>query len=176
MKISRQLRAILLLPFVVVGIIPSLLMLITAGIDTHWDMSIPVYGLIFFIGLLMVLLGMILLTATVFLFSTVGQGTPAPWDPPTKLVVEGPYRYTRSPMIVGVLAVLFGESVLTGSWVIFLWTVFFFTLNHVYFILSEEPGLVKRFGESYRKYKQHVPRWIPRITPWQGDEEISSEN
>jgi len=148
-------------------------MLLTAGIDTHWDMSIPVYGLIFFIGLLMVLLGMILLTTTVFLFSTVGEGTPAPWDPPTKLVVEGPYRYTRSPMIVGVLAVLFGESVLTGSWVIFLWTVFFFTLNHVYFILSEEPGLVKRFGESYRKYKRHVPRWIPRITPWQGDEEIS---
>ena len=75
------------------------------------------------------------------------------------------------PMIMGVVTVLLGESVLTGSWVILLWVVFFFTLNHVYFIVSEEPGLEKRFGESYRQYKQHVPRWIPRLTPWQNDEE-----
>jgi protein-S-isoprenylcysteine O-methyltransferase Ste14 len=76
--------------------------------------------------------------------------------------------YTRNPMITGVLTVLFGESVLTGSWSILFWTAFFFTMNHVYFIISEEPGLIKRFAKSYKQYKQHVPRWIPRLTPWQG--------
>jgi protein-S-isoprenylcysteine O-methyltransferase Ste14 len=42
----------------------------------------------------------------------------------------------------------------------------FFAINHVYFLVSEEPGLVKRFGAEYREYAQHVPRWIPRITSW----------
>jgi len=48
MKIPRQLRAILSLPFVVVVIIPSLLLLITASIDTRWDTSVPAYGFVFF--------------------------------------------------------------------------------------------------------------------------------
>ena len=43
---------------------------------------------------------------------------------------------------------------------------FFFVVNHAYFIVSEEPGLEKRFGDDYRRYKQHVPRWLPRRTPW----------
>jgi protein-S-isoprenylcysteine O-methyltransferase Ste14 len=33
-------------------------------------------------------------------------------------------------------------------------------MNHLYFILSEEPGLERRFGESYAEYKRAVPRWI----------------
>jgi protein-S-isoprenylcysteine O-methyltransferase Ste14 len=38
---------------------------------------------------------------------------------------------------------------------------------HLFYIpYSEERGLEKRFGEAYRTYKQHVPRWIPRLTPW----------
>ncbi len=166
MRISSQLQAILSLPFVIVGIVPGLFLFITADIDTRWVMSVPVYGLIFFIGLLLILMGMILLVITIYLFSTIGKGTLAPWNPTEKLVIEGPYCYTRNPMITGVLTVLLGESVLTGSWIILLWTVFFFTLNHIYFIFSEEPGLEKRFGEPYQQYRQHVPRWIPRLTPW----------
>jgi protein-S-isoprenylcysteine O-methyltransferase Ste14 len=42
----------------------------------------------------------------------------------------------------------------------------FFAINHVYFILSEEPGLEKRFGQEYLEYKKNVPRWIPRLKPW----------
>jgi protein-S-isoprenylcysteine O-methyltransferase Ste14 len=35
-------------------------------------------------------------------------------------------------------------------------------------VYVEEPGLEKRFGESYREYKRNVPRWIPRWRPWTG--------
>ena len=42
----------------------------------------------------------------------------------------------------------------------------YFGLNSIYFILKEEPDLQKRFGEDYKKYKENVPRWIPRWKPW----------
>ena len=87
--------------------------------------------------------------------------------PPTKkLVVVGPYRYVRNPMITGVVTILLGESAFFGSVIIASWALFFLTMNHVYFTLSEEPGLVRRFGEDYKHYMQRVPRWIPRTTPW----------
>jgi protein-S-isoprenylcysteine O-methyltransferase Ste14 len=39
--------------------------------------------------------------------------------------------------------------------------------NHIYFVYSEEPGLAERFGNEYTEYKKNVPRWIPRLTPWE---------
>ena len=61
---------------------------------------------------------------------------------------------------------LAAEALLFGSWVIGLWAGAFVLINHVYFVLSEEPGLERRFGESYRVYKGNVARWIPRVRPW----------
>ncbi len=112
--------------------------------------------------------GLALLVKTIRLFATVGKGTLAPWDPTQKLVVEGPYRHVRNPMITGVVTILLGEAVFWGSLAIAELAVVFFIINYVYFIVSEEPGLVRRFGEDYKTYMQHVPRWIPRTTPWDG--------
>lgn len=70
-------------------------------------------------------------------------------------------------MITAVAAMLLGESLFFGSWLIGVWVLLFGFINHVYFVLSEEPGLERRFGESYRAYKANVPRWIPRLRPWQ---------
>lgn len=63
--------------------------------------------------------------------------------------------------------VITGEALLLGSWRIALWAAIFVLVNHVYFLLSEEPGLVKRFGTQYEEYRRHVPRWIPSWRPWQ---------
>ena len=71
-------------------------------------------------------------------------------------------------MITGVAAMLAGEALFFGSWVLALWAAVFVAINHAYFVLSEEPGVERRFGESYRSYKANVPRWIPRLTPWVG--------
>ena len=65
-------------------------------------------------------------------------------------------------MISGVAAVLSGQVLLTGSRILALWLVIFVAINQAYFLLVEEPGLERRFGESYREYKARVPRWIPR--------------
>jgi protein-S-isoprenylcysteine O-methyltransferase Ste14 len=69
-------------------------------------------------------------------------------------------------MITAVLAVLLGEAVLFGSPVLVIWSVAFLAINWVYFLIYEEPGLQRRFGEDYSQYKQNVPRWIPRRTAW----------
>lgn len=135
------------------------------NVDTRWNTARAAYGIIFFAGSVFFLAGMILLVVTVYLFATVGEGTLAPWDPTQKLVVEGPYRYVRNSMITGVLIVLVGESNVTGSLAIVLLAAFFFVLNHVYFKFSEEPDLIKRFGQRYKRYMKNVPRWVPRSTP-----------
>jgi protein-S-isoprenylcysteine O-methyltransferase Ste14 len=69
-------------------------------------------------------------------------------------------------MITGALSMLLAETLLLKSWPIFLWLLVFFLLNSVYFPLVEERSLEKRFGADYLEYKKHVPRWIPRLTPW----------
>jgi protein-S-isoprenylcysteine O-methyltransferase Ste14 len=118
------------------------------------------------IGIILIIAGSVLFTKTVLLFSRVGEGTLAPWDPTRKLVVIGPYRYVRNPMIISVFAILLGESILFGSFPIFVLFFIFWILAHTYFIKFEEPGLIRRFGEEYVQYCENVPRWIPRVTPW----------
>ena len=99
---------------------------------------------------------------TVALFFGVGRGTLAPWDPPQRLVVRGPYRHVRNPMISGVLAVLLGEAALFGSWAVLAWWGVVFAVNAAWFVVFEEPDLRDRFGADYDAYAARTPRWIPR--------------
>jgi protein-S-isoprenylcysteine O-methyltransferase Ste14 len=118
------------------------------------------------IGSALIAAGLSMLAWTVSLFIRVGRGTLAPWDPTRTLVVLGPYAHVRNPMISGVLTVISGEAVTLASWSLAEWAALFFAINHVYFIVSEEPGLVRRFGAAYEEYTRNVPRWIPRWTAW----------
>ena len=63
---------------------------------------------------------------------------------------------------------LSGEALFFGSRSVAVWAAAFLLANHVYFVVLEEPGLEERFGDEYRAYKAHVPRWIPRLRPWPG--------
>src|SRR5262245_15139410 len=157
----RHLLAIALLPFVAVVVVPYGLLAAFAGIDTRWS------GL-WLLGAAMFACGLALFAWCISLFARVGRGTLAPWDPTRNLVAIGPYRHVRNPMITGVAAMLAGESMLFGSWLLALWTALFVAVNHVWFVLSEEPGLERRFGAGYAAYKANVPRWIPRLSAWAG--------
>jgi protein-S-isoprenylcysteine O-methyltransferase Ste14 len=162
----RHMLSIILLPFVVVAIVPAWLLNMSAADNPHWVEASLLTWLLRAIGLALLTGGLILFSWCVSLFARVGRGTLAPWDPTRNLVIVGPYRYVRNPMISGVAAMLFGEALLWGSVTLGLWACVFMLINHAYFLLSEEPGLEKRFGESYRLYKASVPRWIPRLKPW----------
>jgi protein-S-isoprenylcysteine O-methyltransferase Ste14 len=157
----RHLRAVVLLPGTVTLAIPALLLWLT-GSHVGWGVA----PLTIAVGALLIALGLSLFLRTVTLFATAGRGTLAPWDPTQRLIVRGPYRYVRNPMITGVLTILLGEAVLLGSWVILIEAAIFFAINAVYFPLFEEPGLRRRFGADYDRYRANVPRWIPRLRPW----------
>ena len=111
--------------------------------------------------------GLALFVASLREFAVRGKGTLAPWDPPKYLVVQGPYRYVRNPMISGVLFLLAGEALVLRSWPHGQWALLFLIINLVFIPVVEEPQLERRFGASYREYRQHVGRLLPRLRPWQ---------
>ena len=142
-----------ILPVTVLVLIP-LSIETNLSIKNRWSFSI---------GLFIICLGLMVMVLTINLFMREGKGTLAPWNPPKKLLIGGMYSHVRNPMIIGVLTVLLGESIAILSIKIGLWALIFFIINHVYFKIYEEPILERRFGESYKEYKENVPRWIPRI-------------
>jgi protein-S-isoprenylcysteine O-methyltransferase Ste14 len=117
-------------------------------------------------GLAISFAGLALFITAIRMFILIGNGTIMPWDPTRKLIVVSLYCYVRNPMILSLILLQVGEAVLFASYGIAVLAVLDFILNTVYFILSEEPGLEKRFGAEYIEYKKNVPRWIPRLTPW----------
>lgn len=156
----RVIKAILALPVSVCVVIPSILLYIS---NWHWGYF---RFWMFILAIVCFLAGLILVVSTIKLFPKLGNGTPAPWDSTTRLIISGPYAYVRNPMITGVVLILAGETLLLASPAIGIWAVIFLVINMFYFPLSEEPGLRKRFGKDYELYCKNVPRYIPRLTPW----------
>ena len=160
MKFSRPLiKAFLIFPINVMGVIPTFLVWCSrpGGVLEGFPYSFS--NVRSLVAMLLIAVGAGLCWKTVSLFIEYGEGTPAPFDPPRKLVIRGPYIYMRNPMMVAVCLVLSGEAVLFASALLGLWFLFFFGLCLVLIPLWEEPDLENRFGESYREYKQKVPRW-----------------
>lgn len=159
MSVWRQLRAIALLPVTVTVVVPGLVLWRSGADLAAWPLAA--------LGVALIAVGLLLVVWTVTLFARLGKGTLAPWDPTSRLVVAGPYRHVRNPMISGVLAILLGEAALFGSLPLLVCFGAVLVVNAVYFPLVEEPGLRTRFGEDYERYRANVPRWVPRLRPWE---------
>jgi protein-S-isoprenylcysteine O-methyltransferase Ste14 len=127
--------------------------------------SAPRFPLLRVLAPLLWLPGIAILLWSMRQFVVEGEGTPAPAEPPRELVVHGLYRYVRNPMYVGVISVLKGHFLWfqTARHLLYLWALFL--LFHGFIVLYEEPALKRKFGESYERYMQQVPRWFPRL-PW----------
>jgi protein-S-isoprenylcysteine O-methyltransferase Ste14 len=96
-------------------------------------------------------------------FVTLGKGTPAPFDPPRRLVVRGPYRFVRNPMYLGAGLALAGAALFFGSWPLLAYAGGFLLFFHVFVLAYEEPTLRRTFGEDYADYCRRVRRWWPRL-------------
>lgn len=167
-SLLRHLVAVLMLPFTVVVLVPWWLTASQRAIDSRWPPGSGslVSGRV--AGTALFGLGLALFAWCVTLFARVGRGTLAPWDPTQRLVVIGPYRHGRNPMITSVALMLAGEAIHLGSRLVAAWLALFVLVNHAYFLLSEEPGLARRFGPDYERYKAAVPRWLPRWKAYDG--------
>lgn len=158
-SVFKHVRDILILPFTMTVIVPYLCYDKTQALFTPNNWLIALGGL-------MLLIGLSIFAWTVYLFRTFGKGTLAPWTPTQKLIIRGPYKYCRNPMITGVFSILLGETLILNSVNLLIFAAIFFIINTIYFIFKEEPDLKARFGEDYQKYKENVPRWIPRLKPY----------
>ena len=164
---SGMIKAIVILPGTALVYVPALIMWLTRNTLYAASFS-PSSFSGWLAGISFAVVGLVLMLWTMRLFLTKGGGgTPAPWEPVKKLIIEGPYRYFRNPMLSGVIVFIIAEALIFQSMPVFLWAVFFVALNTVYFIYSEEPQLEKRYGKPYVEYKNNVSRWIPRRSPYE---------
>jgi protein-S-isoprenylcysteine O-methyltransferase Ste14 len=97
----------------------------------------------------------------IFTFASVGRGTPAPFDPPRRLVIQGPYRFVRNPMYSGAGLALAGAALFYESWPLLGYTGLFFLATHLFVVWYEEPALRRTFGQEYAAYCSRVRRWWP---------------
>jgi protein-S-isoprenylcysteine O-methyltransferase Ste14 len=160
----RHLLAILILPTTIIVVIP-----VWIGRRFDVDASRPVTWLDWAAasaGIVIIGIGLALFAASLRHFASEGRGTLAPWDPPRHLVIRGPYRYVRNPMISGVMFMVFGLALVLRSIPHGIWAVVFAAQNLLWIPFVEEPQLERRFGEAYRTYRAHVPRFVPLARPW----------
>jgi protein-S-isoprenylcysteine O-methyltransferase Ste14 len=115
-------------------------------------------------GLIAILVGAVGVLACGIMLSTRGIGTMAGKERllPKEFLAVGPFRFVRNPMSLGAVVLLVGLSLWQRSTVALGLTTGLFGLFHAVIVNVEEPGLEKKFGESYREYKRKVPRWLPR--------------
>jgi protein-S-isoprenylcysteine O-methyltransferase Ste14 len=98
-------------------------------------------------------------------FALLGRGTPAPFDPPRRLVVRGPYRFLRNPMYLGAAVALAGAALFYGSAALLAYAAGFLLAMHAFVVGYEEPALRVTFGAEYDRYCRQVRRWRPRLRP-----------
>jgi protein-S-isoprenylcysteine O-methyltransferase Ste14 len=118
-------------------------------------------------GTLLLAFGLVVLLESFVRFAVDGIGTPAPVLPTRRLVVTGFYRHVRNPMYLAVTAIVLGQGLLldhTGllAYGSCLWLVF-----HLFVLGYEEPTLRRSHPEDYEAFVRNVPRWWPRLRPWQ---------
>ena len=113
-------------------------------------------------GMLVAAAGAALAVACIVVFALIGQGTPAPFDPPRPLVVQGPYRFVRNPMYIGAALAMAGAALFYQSVALFIYICVFLLISHLFVVAYEEPRLRRTFGEDYAAYCNKVGRWWPR--------------
>ena len=151
---------LVLAPGTVCGVVPWLL--------TGWHRPGDSLPWVDSLGWLLVLAGAAVLSHAFVAFAWHGRGTPAPAAPTERLVVEGFYRFVRNPMYIAVLALVLGQVLLFESWGLFAYLVLIGIAQAAFVHIYEEPTLREAYGPPYDEFCENVPRWLPRLTPWQG--------
>ena len=121
------------------------------------------------LGWIVVAIGGAIALPCIWEFAWRGLGTPAPFDPPRRLVISGPYRWVRNPMYLGFGIVLIGEALVFPNitWVILIMVVSLWIVVTLFVLGYEEPTLRRTFGADYETYCRNVHRWIPRVRPYE---------
>jgi len=153
----------LILPLGVIIVIPFFIYFLTTRENLYFTLNSNIFYLV--LGFFLVFLGLYLLIKCISIFYKKGKGTLMPLSKihTQHLVIIGPYKYVRNPMIIGVILTVFGEGLIFESAGILICAIIFFILNLIYIPLVEEKGVLKRFGDEFIQYKREVNGWIPKF-------------
>jgi protein-S-isoprenylcysteine O-methyltransferase Ste14 len=167
---ARTLLFTVFVPGTVLVVVPYMFI---SGEDTAGRLD---FGPFRYLGAIGIVVGASLYAACAWQFTARGRGTPAPYDPPKRLVVRGPYRIVRNPMYAGVLSIGYGigiwfESPGTLAFCAFMTLVFMTVV-----VLYEEPVLREKFGVDYDRYCAEVPRFIPRLVRRKQSDDSTRDN
>jgi protein-S-isoprenylcysteine O-methyltransferase Ste14 len=165
-KTTDTLRALIGTLFFLLVLVPFFLILIP-----HQILSSPAQihpfdiGEIRYLGIVPIALGVVIYVWCACSFVFIGIGTPIPFTPTRKLVVTGLYRFVRNPLYIAGALVLAGEAILFQSLGILIYSLVMFAIFNVH-VFIEEAELADRFGSTYERYHKSVPRWMPRLKPY----------
>jgi protein-S-isoprenylcysteine O-methyltransferase Ste14 len=151
----------LVAPVLIAGVVPWWV--------SHWSMQEPLFGLSFtrMLGVFLILIGIPVLLESFARFALQGRGTPAPIAPTRHLVVTGSYTRVRNPIYLAVVSIILGQGLLLGSVALLAYGAILALGFHIFVLAYEEPTLRTTFGDEFEEYCARVPRWVPRLRPWQ---------
>ena len=137
---------------------------IAVGLHIFWPVSLPYAVALpalprYILGSLMIAGGGFLIAGAAHVFRE-ARKHPKPSSPRHKLLVEGPYRYSRNPMYTGGAMTMIGISLLVSSLWFLVVPLTTLVLVKYLIILPEEAYLEFHFGNEYRRYKESVRRWL----------------
>jgi protein-S-isoprenylcysteine O-methyltransferase Ste14 len=142
----------------------AIMVILAPWLDKTWGLRLLIpLPVRLSVGIVLLVIGipMVFWTITRFLRT---KGTPIPFNPPPKLVVNGLYRIVRNPMHLGWTVTLIGLALLMQSFTLLVIFIPLFILVHVVYLKSiEEKELEKKFGQAYLDYRRRVPMFIPLL-------------
>lgn len=127
------------------------------------EISFPFFETQNYLGVLLFCLFTCLGLYSGYIMSTVGKGTPLPFDCANNLVIKGSYKYVRNPMAVAGIGQALSIGLFFGSFLIIIYALSGAVLWHIFIRPSEEKDLEIRFGKAYLEYTSKVKCWIPRF-------------
>ncbi|NOU19525.1 MAG: isoprenylcysteine carboxylmethyltransferase family protein [Bacteroidales bacterium] len=152
----------------VIGLMPLTIYIITSLLDKIFRLEIIQNSIIrWFSIILLIVIGLIYGIWSIIIQNTIGKGGPVEIgnieiSPKTEnLVVSGPYKNTRNPMLFGTFLIYFAFALFINSItsVILVLAIFVFMLTVV--VKMEEKRLLKDFGNQYEEYRGKVSKFIP---------------
>ena len=135
-----------------------------------WHVGAPLLGIssLRAVGVILVAAGLAVVLDSFARFALQGLGTPAPIFPTQHLIVSGLFRFVRNPMYVAVAFLILGQGLLFGSVRVLEYGIAVWVAFHLFVLTYEEPRLRRSYGREYEEFCANVPRWIPRLRPWNG--------
>jgi protein-S-isoprenylcysteine O-methyltransferase Ste14 len=149
------------------GFFLVVLPLVVSALERRWGVGVEpprfVAGVVAVVGVVVLVLACALGISSAIAMSVRGRGTPLPSAMPNRLVVAGPYRYIRNPMAVAGIVQGAAVGLILGSWLVVAYALIGSLLWNYAVRPLEEVDLEERFGADYRRYRDSVRCWIPRV-------------